>query len=158
MNLSEKQFYNTMKAKGFTLYFEPIRFKTSNSHYTPDFYCDENKTYYEVVGTRQAFHLNKHKYKEIILRGIKFKIVNPDGSNYIKKKKKKQKKKQIKNSPIMLDKEIIRAFKAKLVLRDKRFSQFAKDNKFNPAVFSLAINGHTHLREEYQKAIEDYLK
>ena len=58
----------------------------------------------------------------------------------------------------MLDKEIIKTFKSKLVLRDKRISQFAKDKNFNPAVFSLAINGHTHLREEYQKAIEDYLK
>ena len=58
----------------------------------------------------------------------------------------------------MLNEKIIRKFKAKLILNGKKISQFAEDNKFNPAVFNLALNGHTNMREEYQKVIEEYLK
>ena len=58
----------------------------------------------------------------------------------------------------MLNKKTIRKFKAKLTLNDKKISQFAEDNNFNSAIFNLALNGHTNMREEYQKAIEGYLK
>ena len=58
----------------------------------------------------------------------------------------------------MLDRETIKTFKSKLVLGEKKISQFARENNFNPAVFNLALNGHTHMREEYQEAIEEYLK
>jgi len=58
----------------------------------------------------------------------------------------------------MLNKKAIRKFKSKLILNGKKISEFAEDNKFNPAVFSMALNGHTNMREYYQKAIERYLK
>jgi hypothetical protein len=42
----------------------PCNFRFSNGDkYQPDFYCIDDNEYIEVVGTRQAYHLNKRKYK-----------------------------------------------------------------------------------------------
>ncbi len=50
--------------------------------YTPDFYDEANKIYYEVSGTRQAFHANKHKYLDFLKTHpeLTLKIVKPDGT------------------------------------------------------------------------------
>ena len=92
MDKKEKQFYEIMQAKKLTLHFEPMSFEIKNykkrranskkaSHYIPDFYCEENKTYYEVIGTRQRYSQNKDKLKQF-LKHYTLKIVNPDSSDY----------------------------------------------------------------------------
>ena len=58
-------------------------FKLAGYSYTPDFRNAEGTVFYEVIGTRQAFHANKHKY--IAFRSaypsLTLKIVKPDGTN-----------------------------------------------------------------------------
>ena len=62
--------------------YEPATFKFNGTHYTPDFYDGERGCFIEVIGTRQAYHLNKAKYalfrKAFPL--IKFEIRQSDGS------------------------------------------------------------------------------
>lgn len=41
---------------------QPATFKFSGVYYTPDFYDNERNVFIEVVGSRQAYHANKHKY------------------------------------------------------------------------------------------------
>ncbi len=81
-NKGEKIFEEIMKAKGFNLIYQPYikKFKIR-----PDFYCLEDKTYYEVISTRQAFHNRKSKIKKAIKDGLNLMLVNPDGSLYDKK-------------------------------------------------------------------------
>jgi hypothetical protein len=42
--------------------YEPRRFIFRYGEYTPDFYDRKRRVYIEVAGTRQAFHVSKHKY------------------------------------------------------------------------------------------------
>lgn len=44
----------------------PCAFRIGNMTYTPDFYDKRRNVFIEVVGTRQAFHFNKHKYAAFI--------------------------------------------------------------------------------------------
>ena len=61
--------------------YEPVRFKLNGTTYTPDFYDQEKNVFIEVVGTKQAFHRNKEKYKEFkkIYPGINFEIRESNG-------------------------------------------------------------------------------
>jgi hypothetical protein len=46
--------------------YQPVIFKLNGDHYTPDFYDIENNIFIEVVGTKQAYHKNKEKYKKLV--------------------------------------------------------------------------------------------
>jgi len=82
---SERKFADFLIANNKTYLFQPPRFKLKKTTYRTDFYCPEDDTYYEIIGSRQAFHLNKIKLIEFIKRypSINFKIVKPDGREYI---------------------------------------------------------------------------
>ena len=45
--------------------YHPVNFRLSDTSYTPDFYDGEKNIFIEVVGSRQAFHNNKEKYKSL---------------------------------------------------------------------------------------------
>lgn len=57
-------------------------FKLNGCSYTPDFKDPKSSIYYEVAGTRQAYHANKHKYVEFraLYPGLTLKIVRRDGT------------------------------------------------------------------------------
>lgn len=65
-----------------SLIYQPATFHLPKFSYTPDFYDPLNDIFYEVVGTRQAFHQSKMKLKELnkFFPNIKLLIVNPDGT------------------------------------------------------------------------------
>lgn len=42
---------------------QPALFRMGDERYSPDFYDGETNTFIEVVGTRQAYFQNTHKYK-----------------------------------------------------------------------------------------------
>lgn len=59
-------------------FHHPGNFCLSNGRrYTPDFYCVEDDTYIEIVGSRQAYHQNKTKYRilEAEFPNITFQII-----------------------------------------------------------------------------------
>jgi hypothetical protein len=88
---SEQQFADFLTAQGKTYIYEPVLQldtpcpkRGGNQTYKPDFYCPSNDTYYEVSANRQAYHQSIKKIKLLrkIRPDIKFKVVNPDGSEY----------------------------------------------------------------------------
>ena len=83
----EKEFTKYLHKNGKSWIYQPERFKLEKTTYRADFYCPENDTYYEVAGSRQAFHLIKPKLIEFIKTypKIKFKIVRPNGREYASK-------------------------------------------------------------------------
>ena len=60
---------------------ECVRFLANGHYYTPDFYDLERDVFIEVCGTRQAFHENVKKYKEVVRAypKIQFEFRHPDG-------------------------------------------------------------------------------
>lgn len=59
----EQVFLDTIADKNKTYTYQPRWFYFADgSKYMPDFYCKEDDTYIEIVGTRQAYHQNRHKY------------------------------------------------------------------------------------------------
>lgn len=64
--------------------YQPAIFNLGNAKYTPDFYDAERNIFIEVVGTRQAYHFNKEKYKQFVLKfpALKFEIRTPNGEFY----------------------------------------------------------------------------
>jgi len=84
MNDREKVFADFLTTNNKTYISQPPRFKLKKTTYRTDFYCPEDNTYYEVVGTRQAFHSIKPKLREFIKTypEINFKIVKPNGKLY----------------------------------------------------------------------------
>ena len=84
MHECEKIFVQFLDRQNKTWLYEPKRFILKTSTYKPDFYCPEDDTYYEVVGTRQAISAIFHKIIEFknTYPNIKFKIVNPNGEPY----------------------------------------------------------------------------
>jgi len=97
MHESEKIFAKFLENQNKHYIYQPTRFKLKDTTYRVDFYCLEDKTYYEVIGTRQAYSANKQKIIELkkIYPNIKFKIVYPSGMEYIKKEQEKSKEKHI---------------------------------------------------------------
>jgi predicted transcriptional regulator len=65
--------------------YHPPRFVLGDLSYQPDFYDLTTGEYIEVIGTKQAFHQNKHKYKELkrLVKGVCLLLKNPDGSDYV---------------------------------------------------------------------------
>jgi len=87
MHKCEEIFEKKLK-KQFRLYdHQPKGFQMGRIHYRADFYCYDNDTYYEVVGTRQALSKLRHKITKLIETkpNIKIRIVKPDGHIYIDK-------------------------------------------------------------------------
>ena len=80
----EKQFSKLLDKHNIAWQFPCKRFKLRATTYRPDFYLPEKDIYIEVVGSRQAFHLNKYKFVEFLklYPTIKFKIADWKGRNY----------------------------------------------------------------------------
>jgi len=79
---AEQIFARILKRKGIDFIYQPkpafhMNYLGATITYRPDFYIPSEDTYYEVVGTRQAFHANKEKlFLMFALRPeIKFRIV-----------------------------------------------------------------------------------
>lgn len=81
---SERKFAEFLTKNKKTYVYQPVAFKLKNTTYRTDFYCLEDNTYYEVVGSRQAFHSNKNKINEFIelYPDLNFKVVIPNGKIY----------------------------------------------------------------------------
>jgi len=80
----ERIFADFLDSKGLDWEYESKRFRLGSTTYQPDFYVSSEDIFYEVVGTKQAFHSIRPKvelmaqfYPSVIL-----KTVNPDGSPY----------------------------------------------------------------------------
>lgn len=88
MNANERMFYNRMTKQGHTLVFTPRRFDLGVTTYTPDFYCPQLDTWFEVVASHRAYQLNRKKYLVFRRRHphLRFKLVCVDGSRYMEKR------------------------------------------------------------------------
>ena len=84
MNIREEMFAKYLEKKGLAWVFEQIRFQLKDTTYKPDFYCPDNDTFYDVIGTRQALHCSRNKIKELLKTypDIKYKMVKPTGEKY----------------------------------------------------------------------------
>ncbi len=75
-----------MKSKGIDLESQPRIYLfndgAKDTYYRPDFYCPETDTYYEVIRTKQAYHLHKKQLQLMLINRYKIEVVNPDGSSY----------------------------------------------------------------------------
>lgn len=94
MNTRELQFAEVFTKRGLTLVAQPCRFWLAGirQKYSPDFFCVEEDTYYEVSGSRQAHSQGRAR---IVLMAreyshIKFRVVKPNGEPYREIKKKKR--------------------------------------------------------------------
>jgi len=56
-----------------------------------------------------------------------------------------------------MDDSKILQFKGKIASSKMTIQQFAKHHKFNAAVFNQAINGHTAMKPEYERAINHFV-
>jgi len=81
----EQIFADFLTDQGKEFVYQSTVFNINGIQYRPDFYVIKEQTYYEVVGSRQAFHQNQIKINYIlsVYPFIKLKIVNPDGSDHI---------------------------------------------------------------------------
>ena len=119
----ESQFAKHLENRNKSWVYQPERFKLKNTTYRADFYCPEDDTYYEVVGTRQAISALKWKIQEFIRTypDIKFKIVKPNGENYYYNRNKQKETTNItKYAPSAKQKEI--------QLYPKDFCRYCIDN------------------------------
>jgi hypothetical protein len=77
-----------MSARGVVLVW-PVRRRfllpSIETTYRPDFYAPEEGVYYEVVGTRQAYSANRHKYEAMAIDhpDIVLRFVRSDASPYV---------------------------------------------------------------------------
>jgi len=84
MTAAEFAFQTIMGRKGVRLKWigkNGTRFALNGTTYRPDFHCVGTRTYYEVAGTRQAYHANKEKYAmfRATYPNLTLKVVRPDG-------------------------------------------------------------------------------
>jgi hypothetical protein len=80
-NVSEKMFSEYLKRLKLQYIYQPKIQALKGIGYTPDFYVLQNDTFYEVVGSKQAFNINKPKLLAAQAL-INLKIVRPDGMLY----------------------------------------------------------------------------
>lgn len=59
-NPHEREFAGLLRVRGKNFIPHPL-VRLDGFKITPDFYCCKDGTYYEVIGTRQAFHARKQK-------------------------------------------------------------------------------------------------
>ena len=90
MNVRERQFADFYEqTTGFDLVAQPPSFQvqmdSGRSKYRPDFYCPNNDTFFEVVGTRQAWQQNREKISLFRKQWptLKFLVVHSDGREYL---------------------------------------------------------------------------
>jgi hypothetical protein len=81
---AERQYAKRLLALGKKYIYQPRMENHGVVFYRPDFFIPRDNVYIEVVGTRQAFSLNKRKYA-LFIRLFPDKtllIKNPDGTDY----------------------------------------------------------------------------
>ena len=122
MNKREEIFARYLEKQNKCWVFEPIRFEVNQTTYMPDFYCPDEDTFYEVVGTRQAISQRAKKIAEFIqiYPHIKFKLVHPNGEKYYYKPRKER----------FEDKMISLGVSINPVLSE-RLDRYAKDNGYS---------------------------
>jgi len=83
-NRREQIFADLLTAQGKDFFYQPAVFHVNGIQYRPDFYIPSEMIFYEVVGSRQAFHQNRQKidYVRQAYPFVKIEIVNPDGTPY----------------------------------------------------------------------------
>lgn len=88
MTEAEKHFAGLLIKSGIEYVYPVNPIPVGKSTYRPDFYLPQNDLYVEVVGTRQAYSLNRKKYKEFsaLYPDKKFVIVEKNGFDYFGKK------------------------------------------------------------------------
>jgi hypothetical protein len=81
---AERVFANFLKESGLEFVYQPATFHFKAISYRPDFYVPKYGTFYEVVGSRQAYSLTRQKINllEKIYPFLTILPVNPDGSPY----------------------------------------------------------------------------
>lgn len=80
-NKQELLFLHTIADKNKTYIYHPQWFYFKNgTKYMPDFYCENDNTFIEISGTKQAYHFNKHKYEKMKCEfpHINFRIIRLD--------------------------------------------------------------------------------
>ncbi len=85
MTPAEFAFQVIMERQGIAVEFIGVngpRFPLNGTTFRPDFHVPGTQTFYEVSGTRQAFHANKHKYEEFqqCYPHLTLTVVKPDGT------------------------------------------------------------------------------
>lgn len=85
---AEYAFSRIMADRGVQLQFigrNGTRFSLNTSTYRPDFFDPRQGIYYEVSGSRQAFHANKEKYAKFrkMYPDLPLMIVKPDGTEIL---------------------------------------------------------------------------
>lgn len=86
MTPRERYFFDFYKTStGYDLLEQPAGFHVDingrRSRYTPDFYCRATRTFFEVIGSRQAWEHNRHKIAAFTQQWpeISLQVVHPDG-------------------------------------------------------------------------------
>ena len=80
-NKAERQFAELLESRNNCYIYQPKDSRLIEIKYTPDFYIWTEDTFYEVVGSRQAFNQNRNKIlaaKEI----VHLRIISPNGEDY----------------------------------------------------------------------------
>lgn len=80
----EKQFADLLDKQGRKWQYPSPRFKLKNTTYRPDFFLPNENLYVEVVGTRQAYHINKKKIAQFkkLYSNIRFILVDCKGNPF----------------------------------------------------------------------------
>ncbi len=131
----EKDFQKMMESKGMKLIPQPYLRKF---RIRPDFYCVNDDTYYEVISTRSAYLVRAKHIRLSQKRGIRIKVVNPDGTPYERLKIRKRQPREKGTNP----------------------SYYIKDfpdnlwNKFRQICKERGVS----MRSSIIKLIEDYMK
>ncbi len=75
-NSAEAAFASQLEAEGKLYFYQPKAFVLPEleTSYTPDFYVIEDKTFYEVIGTRQAFSYQREKIESFRLNYPKLQL------------------------------------------------------------------------------------
>ena len=84
MHPRERLFAKLLTEQGRKWEYPAQRFQLKNTTYRPDFFLPDENLYIEVVGTRQAYHANKHKIAEMkeTYPNIRFVVMNVDGKTH----------------------------------------------------------------------------
>ena len=85
MHQAERIYADMLERNGIKYVFPvPLMEIGVHTKYRPDFYLPESDTYVEVVGSRQAYSVNKYKYNlfKDFYRNKRFIVVNPDGTPF----------------------------------------------------------------------------
>lgn len=150
----EQIFADLLTSQGKEYFYQPAVFHVNGIQYRPDFYTPSDMTFYEVVGSRQAFSQNRQKIETVkkAYPFLKIMIVNPDGTPYehrparIKVKvKKTQPQRWTGRPPIPMDiHQVIRILKNIYQKRVVGLNQLVKDTGVSQSILSAIV------RDEYR--------